>query len=38
MSWGKKDDGHVGRYKTHLIARGFSQKYSEDYEETFSPM
>ena len=31
-------DGSVERYKAQLVARGFSQQYGLDYEQTFSPM
>ena len=29
-------DGSIEHYKTHLIAKGFTQVYEIDYEETFA--
>ena len=33
-----KSNGTVERYKTHLVAKGFTQMYRIDYQETFAPI
>ena len=37
--WVFKDvHGEIERYKAQLLAQGYSQKYRQDYDETFSPV
>ena len=34
----ENSDGSINRYKARLVARGFSQKFGVDFEDTFAPV
>jgi len=34
----RNERNEIVRYKAHLVAQGFSQRYGVNYEETYSPV